>query len=100
MLLQFGINYYLMVYLEENECVLSTTEEEYIEACSTSSEVVWLRKLLAGLIVLNLETTCIWCDNHICVKLTKNSMFHEKSKHIEIMYHYIRDMVQKGVVKL
>ena len=32
--------------------------------------------------------------------MSKNPVFHDKSKHIEIKYHYIRDMVQKGVVKL
>ena len=32
--------------------------------------------------------------------MMKNPMFHDKSKHIEICYHYIRDMVQRGVVKL
>ena len=34
------------------------------------------------------------------MKLSENSVFHDKSKHIEIKYHYIRDMVQRGVVKL
>ena len=34
------------------------------------------------------------------MKLSENPMFHDKSKHIEIKYHYIRDMVQRGVVKL
>ena len=34
------------------------------------------------------------------MKLSKNPMFHDKSKHIEIKYHHIRDMVQRGVVKL
>ena len=34
------------------------------------------------------------------MKLSKNPMFHDKSKHIEIKYHYIRDMVQRGAVKL
>jgi hypothetical protein len=61
---------------------------------------VWLRKLLAGLFDLELEATCIWCDNQSCVKLTENPVFHDKSKHIEIRYHYIRDMVQRGAVKL
>jgi hypothetical protein len=46
------------------------------------------------------DQLCIWCDNQSCVRLSENPMFHEKSKHIEIMYHYIIDMVQKGVVKL
>ena len=44
--------------------------------------------------------TCIFCDNQNCVKLSKNPVFHDKSKHIEIKYHYIRDMVQRGGVKL
>ena len=35
-----------------------------------------------------------------CVKLSENPVFHDKSKHIEIKYHYIRDMVRRGAVKL
>ena len=40
------------------------------------------------------------CDNHICVTLSQNLVFHDTLKHIEIKYHYIRDMVQRGAVKL
>ena len=40
------------------------------------------------------------CDNQSCIKMTENPMFHDKSKHIEITYHFIRDMVQKGAIKL
>ena len=47
-----------------------------------------------------MDATCIHCDNQSCVKLSKNPVFHDKSKHIEIKYHYIRDMVQRGVVKI
>ena len=47
-----------------------------------------------------MDATCIHCDNHSCVKLSENPVFHENSKHIEIKYHYIRDMVQRGAVKL
>jgi hypothetical protein len=79
---------------------LSMVEAEYIAACSTSSEVVWLRKLLAGLFDLEIEATCIWCDNQSCVKFSEKLVFHDKFKHIKIRYHYIRDMVQKGAVKL
>ena len=79
---------------------LSTTEAEYVAACSTSCEAVWLRKLLSDLFDLQLEATCIFCDNQSCVKLSENPMFHDKSKHIEIKYHYIMDMIQRGAVKL
>jgi len=79
---------------------LSTTEVEYVVACSASCEVVWLRKLLSNLFDLHLDATCIYCDNQSCVKLSENPVFHEKSKHIEIKYHYIRDMVQRRAIKL
>ena len=44
--------------------------------------------------------TDIYYDNQSCIKMTENLMFHDKSKHIEINLHYIRDMVQKGVVQI
>ena len=47
-----------------------------------------------------MDATCIHCDNLSCVKLSENLVFHDKSKHIEIKYHYIRDKVQRGVLKL
>jgi hypothetical protein len=68
---------------------LNTAEAEYIAASVASREAVWLRKLLAGIFDLELETTLIHCDNQSCVKLTENHVFHDKSKHIEIKYHYI-----------
>ena len=79
---------------------LSTAEAKYVIACSTSFEVVWLRKLLSNLFDLQLDATFIYCDNQSCVKLLENPVFHDKSKHIEIKYHYIKDMVQRGAMKL
>jgi hypothetical protein len=42
----------------------------------------------------------IFCDNQSCIKLTENPFFHDRSKYTEIKYHFIRDCVQQGVVKL
>jgi hypothetical protein len=64
-----------------------------VAACATFREAVWLQKLLFGLFGLKLEATYIWCDNQSCMKLSENPMFHDRSKHIEIKYHYIRDIV-------
>jgi hypothetical protein len=47
-----------------------------------------------------MEETMILCDNQSCIKMTENLVFHDRSKHIEILYHYIRDMVQRGALKL
>ena len=69
-------------------------------ASLASCEAIWLRKLLVGLFGQVLEPTVIYCDNQTCIKLSKNPVFHDRSKHIEIRYHFIKDRVQKGVVKL
>ena len=60
---------------------------------------MWLKKLLAGLFDFKLDVTYIFCDNHSCIKLLENTMFHDKSKHIKIKHQYIQDMVEKGAVK-
>jgi hypothetical protein len=79
---------------------LSTTEAKYIVASSTSCEAIWFRKLLKGLFDLEIEAIVILCDNLSCIKMTENQVFHDKSKHIEIRYHYIHDMVQRGATNL
>ena len=57
-------------------------------------------KDVTGLFDLEMDATCIYCDNQSCTKLSENPVFHDKSKHIEIKYQYNCDMVEKGVVKL
>jgi hypothetical protein len=85
---------------KQSSIALSTAEVKYIAACSASCEAIWLRKLLTGLFDLEMEATTILCDNQSCIKMTENPIFHDRSKHIEILYHYIRDMVQRGALKL
>ena len=53
-----------------------------------------------GLFDQVLDTTVIHCDNQNYIKLSENHVFHDRSKHIEIRYHFIWDCVQKGSVKL
>ena len=77
--------------------VLNTTEVEYLAACAVA---VWLRELLSRLFGLRLEATYIWCDNQSCMKLSENLVVYDKSKHIKIIYYYIRDIVQKGAMRL
>ena len=85
---------------KQSSIALSTAEAKYIVACSASCEAIWLRKLMSGLFNLELDTTVILCDNQSCIKMTENLVFHDRSKHMEIRYFYIRDMMQKGAIKL
>ena len=100
MLFQSGVSHDIMEEQEAINIALSTTEAKYIVARSASCEAIWLRKLLTGLFDLEMEATAILCDNQSCIKMIENPVFHDKSKHIEIRYHYILDMVQRGAINL
>jgi hypothetical protein len=78
---------------KQSSISLSTTEVEYIASCSSSCEAIWIQKLLTSLFDLEMEATTILCDNQSYIKMTENPVFHDRSKHIEIHYHYICDMV-------
>jgi hypothetical protein len=77
-----------------------TAEAEYIAASVASREAVWLRKLLSDLFSAELEPTVIHCDNKSYIKLSENPLFHDRSKHIEMRYQYVRDMVQKNILNI
>jgi hypothetical protein len=85
---------------KQSSVALSATEAEYIELSVAFCEAVWLRKILTNLFYHEMDSTIIHCDNQSCVKLSENPVFHDRLKHIEIKYHYIRDMVQRKEVHM
>jgi hypothetical protein len=83
---------------KHSSVALSTVEAEYIALSVAIREAVWLQNLLIDLFDHEMDSTISHYDKKICVKLFDNPMFHDKSKHIEIKYHYFRDMVQRKAV--
>jgi hypothetical protein len=77
---------------------LSTTEAEYIALSMTVREAMWLHKILADLFEHVLDYIIIHYGNQSYVKMSDIPVFHDKLNHIEIKYHYIRDMVQRKEV--
>jgi len=65
-----------------------------------SCESIYLRKLLIGLFDRELESIVIYCDNQSCTKHLEIPIFHDRSKHIKIRYHFIQYRIQKGAVHL
>ena len=59
-----------------------------------------MRKILVILFGSHLDPTVIHCDNQSCIKISKNPVFHDRSKHIDIWYHHIRDCVQWKIMLL
>ena len=79
---------------------LSTTEAEYIAATFCACQCIWLRRILEQLGDEEKEETVILCDNSSTIQLSKNPVFHGKSKHIAVRFHFLRDLVNDEVVRL
>ena len=85
---------------KQDHIALNSAEAEYVAACEIGKEVVWLRKLLTYLFEKSLGPTVINCDNQSCIKMSGDPMFHSRMKHINNKFHFIRNLVQGGIVKL
>ncbi|GKA59732.1 retrovirus-related pol polyprotein from transposon TNT 1-94 [Tanacetum coccineum] len=76
------------------KCVaLSTTEAEYVAATEACKELLWLKRFLQEL-GFKQQRYAVLCDNQSTIHLAKNSMFHKRTKHIDIRYHWIRDAIE------
>ena len=64
-------------------------------ASQAACEAIWMRKILVGLFGSHMDPIVIHCDNQIFIKLLINPMFHDRSKHIDIRYHHIRDCAEE-----
>ena len=74
----------------------STAEAEYIAGASTVNKDIWLRKMMKDLGHEPTEVTKIMCDNRSTVSISKNPVFHGRTKHINIKFDFIREVQQSN----
>jgi hypothetical protein len=74
----------------------SSCEAEYIAAASGASQGVWLSRLLGDMVGKTPEKFSLKMDNESAIALAKNLVHHDRSKHIDTKYHYIRSCVDDG----
>jgi len=79
---------------------LSTTEAEFIAAASNACQVVWISRILKSLHQTQSTPTKVYCDNISAIKLSKNPIMHGRSKHIDIRFHFLQELVKDGLVEL
>ncbi|GJS16673.1 retrotransposon protein, putative, ty1-copia subclass, partial [Tanacetum coccineum] len=72
---------------------------EYMAISEACKEAIWLRNLFNELSGFTSCTT-IFCDSQSAIYLTKDQMFHERTKHIDVRYHFIRGIIAQGDVKI
>ncbi|KAF8378940.1 hypothetical protein HHK36_028365 [Tetracentron sinense] len=79
---------------------LSTCEAEYVAASSGVCHAIWLRNMLKELQIVQEEPTKIYMDNKSAIALAKNPILHERSKHIDTRFHFIREHVKDEEIEL
>ena len=78
----------------------STTEAEYIAINAATKEAIYIKSILQQLGFYNQDKFPIYSDNNGALLLAKNPVFHGRTKHIAVKYHYIRELIENGVIDL
>jgi histone deacetylase 1/2 len=78
----------------------SSTEAEYKSLANATAEVIWIESLLKELGIQRNEVSCLWCDNMGATYLSANPIFHARTKHIEIDFHFVRERVAKKQLEI
>jgi hypothetical protein len=79
---------------------LSTTEAEFVAAAMCVCQALWIKRILKELGHSNGGCTQVKCDNSSTIKLSKNSVMHGRSKHIDVRYHFLRNLTREGTIAL
>jgi histone deacetylase 1/2 len=78
----------------------SSTEAEYKALANATAEVIWVQTLLKELGVPQPRAACLWCDNIGATYLSANPVFHARTKHIEVDYHFVRERVARRLLDI
>jgi hypothetical protein len=76
---------------------LFTTEAEYMTATQACKEAIWMRKLMEEL-GHKQKKIPLYCDSQSALHIARNSTFHSRTKHINVQYHFIHEVVKDGSV--
>lgn len=79
---------------------LSSTEAEYVVATSCACHCVWIKGVMEQDFLEQCKCMEIFCDNTSSIKLSRNPVMHRRTKHIDVRYHYLRDLTNQEVLKL
>ena len=84
--------------VKQETVALSSCEAEFMAGTEAAKQAIWLQELLSEVMDQAVEKAVIRIDNQSAIALTKNPVFHGRSKHIHSRYHFIRECVEQGKI--
>ena len=78
----------------------SSTEAEYKAIANATTEIMWIQTLLYEIGVKTPRAAKLWCDNLGATYLSSNPVFHARTKHIEVDYHFVREQVKHKLLEI
>jgi len=84
--------------LKQKMVALSTCEVEYVAATTAMCQALWLRRLLGELTGVEAHPPALMVDNQPAIALAKNPVLHDRSKHIDVKFYFLRDCVDGGQI--
>ncbi|MGV7994806.1 Ty1/Copia family ribonuclease HI, partial [Mycobacterium kansasii] len=84
---------------KQNSISLSTAEAEYIAAGNACTQLVWMQRMLSDYEIKQ-DSMLLYCDNSSAINISKNPIQHSRTKHIDIRFHYIRELVEGKIISL
>jgi hypothetical protein len=85
---------------KQSTIALSTTESKYITISKASREAIWLRHLYGELGFAQKQATLLLGDNDGSIAMARNPQFYRHTKHVELCWHWVRNLVQDGLLDL
>jgi len=95
-----GMNLVTWVSQKQRVVALSSCEAEYIASANAACQGIWLSRLLSELLGIQAPKVRLLVDNKSAIALSKNPVHHERSKHIDTRYHFVRECVDNGSIDI
>ncbi|KAH9103708.1 hypothetical protein AeMF1_020022 [Aphanomyces euteiches] len=91
-----------VIFSSRKQCLVghSTTEVQFIAAAEAAKSIVWLRELLEEMSFVVNSPTYLHVDNQSTIQVVHRSSSHDRTKHIRLRFHFIKDLVEEGMIKL
>jgi hypothetical protein len=95
-----GMNLVTWMSQKQRVVALSSCEAEYIASANAACQGIWLSRLLGELLGIQAPKVNLLVDNKSAIALSKNPVHHERSKHIDTKYHFVRECVDNGSIDI